>query len=637
MRGERVSGSLCRWDSDENLLLNPSNQNILIPDLPRFLMALQGGNAVPSSDVQRKLTAILCTDVVGYSRLMGDDPEGTLQTLTEYRAVFSDKIQGYKGRVVNAPGDSLLADFGSVLEAVSCAVDIQRELAERNQDRTDERRMDFRIGINLGDVLVKDGDIYGDGVNVASRLESLAEPGGICISGSVHEQVRKRLPLHFGDLGEQQVKNIAEPVRAYLVLTKPGDAAHRVAQAKQQTAKKGSALPERPSIAVLPFDNLSADPNQAFFADGLVEDILTSLSAVSSMTVIARNSTFAYKGKAVDVRQVAKDLGVRYVVEGSVRQGGNRLRITAQLIDSSDGSHLWAEKYDRVVEDIFDIQDEITKEIVTALRVNLSDSEQALLLNRGTNNVQAWNHCVQAMEHCNKWTPADHAKARELAEQATNLDPDYALAWALLANIHWWGARGAFDEDAESGLARAAELTAKAIALDETNPLALAMSMLLQLPLGNFDESLAAGKRLISLYPGSADLRAWYALALVQCGQRQEGLAMVKDAMRLNPRHPTWYQVLLAGALDFSGHPEEALEALEGPLAQQPDFFAAVVFRTGILAREGREKEAKEAMTDLRRINPNFRLAHVQGYFMSRDQEYVAAFSEALRKAGLPE
>jgi len=590
-----------------------------------------------SSDVQRKLTAILCTDVVGYSRLMGDDPEGTLQTLTEYRAVFSDKIQGYKGRVVNAPGDSLLADFTSVLDAVSCAVDIQRELAERNQELPDNRRMDFRIGVNLGDVLVKDGDIYGDGVNVAARLEALAEPGGICISGSVHEQVKTRLPLHYEFMGEQRVKNIAEPVRAYLVLTKPGDAAHRVAQAKQQAPKKGPALPERPSIAVLPFDNLSADPNQEFFADGLVEDILTSLSKISSMTVIARNSTFAYKGKAVDVRQVARDLGVRYVVEGSVRQGGNRLRITAQLIDSTDGSHLWAEKYDCVVEDIFDIQDEITKEIVTALRVKLSDGEQALLLNRGTNNVQAWSHCVQAMEHYQKFNPADNAKARELAEQATILDPDYALAWALLGLTYWVGARAAFEEDAQASLARAGELAAKALALDETNPWALALSMLGQLPLGNFDQALAMGKRLILLYPGSADSRVQYALALLSSGRPQESISMVKDAMRLNPRHPLWYQSILAYALDVAGQPEDALEVLDGILSQQPNYFPVVLFRTGILAREGREKEAKEVMTDLRRINLNFRLVHVPAFFLMRDQEYVAAFTEGLRKAGLPE
>jgi adenylate cyclase len=368
-----------------------------------------------------------------------------------------------------------------------------------------------------------------------------------------------------------------------------------------------------------------------------VEEILTSLSKISSMTVIARKSTFAYKGKAVDVREVARELGVRYVVEGSVRQGANRLRITAQLIDSTDGSHLWAEKYDRVVEDIFDIQDEITKEIVTALRVKLTNAEEALLLNRGTTNVEAWTHCVQAMEHYEKNIPAENAKARELAEQATILDPDYAHAWALLGFTYWFGARFAFDEDAQASLARAAELAVKALALDETNSYALGLSMMVQPPLGKFDQALAMGKRLISLYPGSAESRARYAMALLSSGRPQESLSMMKDAMRLNPRHPLWYQSFLARALYVAGKPEESLEALNGVLAQQPYYFPVVLLRTGILAREGREKEAKEAMTDLRRINPNFRLAHVKGYFMMRDQDYVAAFTEALRKAGLPE
>jgi len=316
---------------------------------------------VATSDVQRKLTAILCTDVVGYSRLMGDDPEGTLATLTKYRKVFSDKIQEYKGRVVNAPGDSLLADFTSVVDAVSCAVDIQRELAERNQELPDTRRMDFRIGVNLGDVLVQDGDIYGDGVNVAARLESLAEPGGICISGNVQDQVKARLPLHFEYMGEQQVKNIADPVRAYRVLTKPGDAAHRVIGAKrklatqwrravlaaamlvvvgggsflgwnyyQQSASNAAlaafeneaafTLPDKPSIAVLAFANLSNDPEQEYFSDGIAESITTRLASLTDIFVIARNSAFIYKGKPVDIRRVSREQGVRYVLEGSAKK-----------------------------------------------------------------------------------------------------------------------------------------------------------------------------------------------------------------------------------------------------------------------------------------------------------------------------
>ena len=422
----------------------------------------------------------------------------------------------------------------------------------------------------------------------------------------------------------------AEPRKAPSVATERAEVA-------QQIMESDRPSDDRIRIAVLPFVNLSEDSSQAFFADGLVEEILTSLSKISSMTVIARNSTFTYKGKAVDVRDVARDLGVRYVMEGSVRPGGNRLRISAQLVDSTDGGHLWAEHYDRVVEDIFDIQDEITKEIVTALRVKLRNSEDALLLNRGTKNVEAWGICVQALEHWHTWNPADHVRARELAARAANLDPDYALAWAIMGFTYWYGARAAFDDDAQASLARAAELAAEALALDETNPWALGLSMLVQISLGDIDQSLAMGRRLISLYPGSADSRARYAFALLSGGRPHEAVLMVKDAMRLNPLQPFRYQGTLARALDVGGQTEESLKVADAILARQPKMFPVVLLRTGILAREGREQEAKEAMADLRRISPNFRLSHVKGHFMLQDEGYVATITEALRMAGLPE
>ena len=586
---------------------------------------------------RRKLAAILCADVAGYSRLMGDDEEATVATLTAYRKVFTSEIEKHRGRVVDAKGDAILAEFASVVEAVNSAVEIQRELAERNAELTDARRMDFRIGINLGDVVVKDDAIYGDGVNVAARLESLAEAGGICISRPVFDQVESKLNLECEYLGEQQVKNIAKPVRAYKVLPEPGDTATRPVQAKraeEPTSLDGSG---KPSIAMLPFQNMSGDPEQEFLGDGLVEDILTSLSAVSSMTVIARHSTFAYKGKAVDVREAAKDLGVRYVVEGSVRRSGSRLRITAQLIDSTDGSHLWAEKYDRFVDDIFDIQDEITKEIVTALRVNLSDGETALILNRGTSNVQAWGFCVQAADLFDKYNPADSARARVMAEKAVSLDPDYATAWAILGTTHLYSARGAFTGEAREEISRAATLEEMALALDASDVWVLLFSTLLQLSLRNFDRSVASGKRGISLYPGSAAMRAGYGMALVHSGEVQASIPMVKDAMRLNPQHPSWYRVVLARALDCAGHSEEALEEIAMILDKQPNSFPGHLHRTVILSREGRSNEAKEAVADLQRTNPNFRLAHVPGYLIMRNQEYVDDFAEALRKAGLPE
>ncbi len=330
-------------------------------------------------------------------------------------------------------------------------------------------------------------------------------------------------------------------------------------------------------------------------------------------------------------------MGVRYVVEGSVRRSGSRLRITAQVIDSSDGSHLWAEKYDRIVDDIFDIQDEITKEIVTALRVNLSDSETALILNRGTSNVQAWGYCVQAVDFFQKFNPADSARARELAEKAVSLDPDYATAWALLGFSHWYSARGAFSGEAREEISRAAALEEKALALDASDVWALGLSILVQLSLRNFERSVATGKRAISLYPGSAHFRAWYGFALLHSGEVQASIPMLKDAMRLNPQHPLWYHIVLARALDCAGHSEGALEEIAAILVRQPNYFPAHLHRTVILSREGRLDEAKEAVADLNRTNPNFRLAHVPDFLIMRNQEYVDAFAEALRQAGLPE
>jgi tetratricopeptide (TPR) repeat protein len=337
------------------------------------------------------------------------------------------------------------------------------------------------------------------------------------------------------------------------------------------------------------------------------------------------------------VREAAKDLGVRYVVEGSVRRSGNRLRITAQLIDSTDGSHLWAEKYDRIVDDIFDIQDEITKEIVTALRVNLSDGETALLLNRGTSNVQAWGYCVQAAELLIRYNPPDNAKARELAEKAVGFDPDYASAWAILGFTHWFDSRAGLSGGLEGALSQAAALEEKALALDALDVWVLGFSTMVQLSMRNFERSVATGKRGISLYPGSAHFRAWYGMALLHSGEAQASIPMVKDAIRLNPQYPLWYQSVLARALDCSGYYEDALEEIAAVLEKQPNYFPCLLLRTVILSREGRLDEAIVAVADLQRTNPNFRLAHVPHYLIMRNQEYVDAYAKALRKAGLPE
>ena len=419
---------------------------------------------------KRKLTAILSADAVGYSRLMGDDEEATIRTLTEYRETITTQVNQHNGRVVDSPGDNVLAEFASVVDAARCAVETQKQIAERNADLPENRRMLFRIGVNLGDIVDEGNRIYGDGVNIAARLESLAEAGGICISGTAFDQVKGKLEVGYKYLGEQNVKNIKHPVRIYKMLLEPdaagkiiGEKKSRLGQRKWAAVavsailillagaftiwnfylrpsaveltseeKAAAALPEKPSIAVLPFDNLSGDADQEYLADGITENIITALSKIPEMLVIARNSVFTYKDKPIKIQQVGQDLGVRFVLEGSIRKADNRVRITGQLIDAATGHHLWAEQYDRDLEDLFAVQDEITMHIASALQVELTDGEQAQVRHRSTNNLQAWGYAVKGYSLYERITKDDNAKARELFEKAIELDPEYAWAWTML-------------------------------------------------------------------------------------------------------------------------------------------------------------------------------------------------------------
>ena len=383
---------------------------------------------------ERRLAAILATDVVGYSRMMGGDEEGTLAALKSLRKSLIDpKIAEYRGRVVKTTGDGALVEFASTFDAVRCAIDIQRVMPERNADIPPGRKIEFRIGINVGDIIVDGDDIFGDGVNVAARLESISEPGGICISDVVHQQVSGRVEALFDDLGDQNLKNIARPVRAYRIALKEAQAAPPAAS----TAAAAFATPDMPSIAVLPFQNMSGDAEQDHFCDGLVEDIITTLSKLAGLRVIARNSSFVYKGRSIDVREAAKQLGVRYVLEGSVRKSGHRIRITAQLIDAKDGTHLWAERYDRAIDDIFAIQDEITLVLATEMQVKLTEGEQARLRYTTTHNVEAWTFWVRGVASFRQAvTKENNASALLCWEKALALDPTSAALNAMLGFIH---------------------------------------------------------------------------------------------------------------------------------------------------------------------------------------------------------
>ncbi len=424
---------------------------------------------------KRKLAAILSADVKEYSRLMSQDERSTIRSLTAYKQAMSLLIEEYKGRVVDSPGDNLLAEFGSVVDAVNCAVEIQRELAEKNTELPPARQMEFRIGVNLGDIVEEEDRIYGDGVNIAARIEGLAEGGGICISGTAYDHVVNKLGLEYEFLGEKEVKNIERPVRVYRVLSFPGAAAHRVVQAKTAIAKKrrkvglaiavvlviGAAigaimmfylrpsvepasiekmaypLPDKPSIAVLPFTNMSEDSKQEYFSDGITEDLITDFSQISALFVIARNSTFAYKGKPVKIRQVAEELGVRYVLEGSVRKADNQVRINAQLIDATTGHHLWAERYDGNLGDVFALQDKITQKIVAALAVKLTAGEQEQVASKETTNIAAYDAFLRVWGHYLRFTPEDFAKAISYFKQAIEVDPNYGRAYAAVALTYW--------------------------------------------------------------------------------------------------------------------------------------------------------------------------------------------------------
>jgi adenylate cyclase len=546
--------------------------------------------------MERKLAAILSTDVKGYSRLMGKDEGATIHTLTAYRTLMATLVQQHRGRVVDSPGDNLLAEFASVVEAVQCAVAIQRELRLRNAELPLQRRMEFRIGINLGDVIMEGERIYGDGVNIAARLEGLAEAGGLCISGIVYDQIKTKLALGYEDLGPQAVKNIAEPVRVYRVQLEPGavvPAAHEqeakaVGEAGRLLPQQGSAarrvfawswrkgvlalvglllllgggvtvwhlslrpssparvvpaekaptvaVPETPSIVVLPFVNLSSDPEQEYFSDGITEDLTSRLSKLAGLTVISRNTAFTYKGKAVKVQEVSKELGIRYVLEGSVRKAGDQVRITAQLIDATMDQHLWAERYDRPLTGIFALQDALVQKIVTTLQLQLTVRERGYLV-RKTENVEAYDVFLRGAAYYTRGTREANAQARQLFEQAVALDPTYAEAYAFLAGTYRqeWNSRWTQDPQM---LGRAFELAQQARALDDTLPTAHVVFSWIHWEKLQYEQALAEAERVIALEPSNAHGYAMQGEMLRSMGRPEEAVRSIEKAMRLNPRHP---------------------------------------------------------------------------------------------------
>lgn len=572
--------------------------------------------------IERRLAAILCADVAGYSRLMGEDEEGTLAALKAHRRELIDPtLASHQGRIVKTTGDGLLVEFPSVVDAVRCAVLIQQELAGRNRDVAESRRIRFRVGINLGDIIIDEGDIFGDGVNVAARLQALAEPGGICVSGAVREQLGEKLPLGFADLGEHKVKNIARPVHVYRV--GPSAPAAR------------PAAPDRPSIAVLPFTNMSGDAEQEYFADGMVEDIITGLSRIKWLSVIARNSSFVYKGKAVDVKQAARELGVRYILEGSVRKAGNRVRITGQLIEAASGAHLWAERYDRALDDIFALQDEITMSVVGAIEPSLRSAEIERVKRKRPDSLDAYDLVLRALPHVYPAMPEEAAKALPLLEEALRLAPDYALAHGMAAWCHEQRfVRDALDA-AERDAALAHAHAALASGADDATALGLG-GFVVGLGGGDTRTALDAFERALALSPSNAIALGFGAVVLAWAGEAERASEWAERALRLNPFDPLRYGPLIALTIAHftRGRYEAAAETARRALQANPRFSLLHVVLAAVLARLGRGAEAKAAAERALALEPGFHAAALPRVVGAKVGEPLAA---ACREAGLPD
>jgi adenylate cyclase len=626
-----------------------------------------------TEDFKRKLTAILSADVKGYSRLMGEDEEATVRTITAHRKVIASVIQKYRGRVVDSPGDNILAEFVSVVDAVQSAVEIQEVIRAKNAELPDERKMEFRIGINLGDVIQEGERIYGDGVNIAARVEGVAEPGGICISGSAYEQIENKLALGYEYIGEHTVKNIVKPIRVYRVPTGPetlqkiteekrpaprwqraalavviailvvaGGVAiwksYRPSTAPMEVAsveKMAFPLPDKPSIAVLPFDNLSADPEQEYFSDGLTDEVITALSGIQKLFVIARNSTFTYKGKPVKVQQVSEELGVRYVLEGSVKKAGDKIRISAQLIDALDGHHLWAKRYDRNLSDIFAVQDEITKKIITAMQVKLTEGEQARALAKGTNNLEAYLKYLQAHELIYRLNIQSIALGKQLAEEAIALDPEYAPAYYALGKVHMLDVWLGTSESPKASMAKAMELAQKAIVLDDTLGEAYAFLGYLYAMKRKHDKALALGEKAVALNPNSAESHMRYGKILTFAGKHEEAIPELETAIRLNPIPPNLYLYSLGISYCLAGQYDEAITWCEKAVRREPDSFFARLFMAMAYSASGRDEEARVEAAEVLRIHPRFSLERFAKRVPYKKQEDKELAISALRKAGL--
>jgi adenylate cyclase len=588
--------------------------------------------------IERKLTAVLSADVEGFSRLIEADEVGTLQNLASQRRVLDDLIARYRGRVVNTAGDSVLAEFPSVADAVQCAVDTQKAHVEAAERLPDAKRVLFRIGIHLGDVAVRGNDLLGNGVNIAARLQAMAPAGGIVISGTAHEQVRRILPFTYSDLGAQSVKNIEEPVRAYAVQLSEGSSP--LAVVTMPTEGKPLPLPDKPSIAVLPFQNMSGDPEQEYFADGMVEDIITALSRFKSLFVIARNSSFTYKGKAVDIKQVGRELGVRYVLEGSVRKAGGRVRITGQLIEAATGTHLWADKFDGTLEDIFELQDRITSSVVGVIAPQILKTEVEKTVRQPTKDLQAYDFYLRGIASTDNWTPAGSEVTLQMFARAIELDPDFAAAYARLAlSYQNRQAQGWMSDPASEG-AEAVRLARRAIEIAKDDAYVQAASgFILAMFLGELDRGVVLVDRALGLNANDADAWRWSGWLRMYRGDEELAIEHFMKAQRLNPLDPYIFATFagLACALFFIDRREEARVWAERALAANGDYLVSLRIMSAIQASLGEIDEARKITRRMQELSPMSRMANLPIIRMLRQPDQKEKLVQALRLAGVPE
>ena len=592
-------------------------------------------DATENPKVLRRLAAILAADIAGYSALMGDDEARTVRDLKDHLAVVLPMVSARGGRVIDTAGDGILAEFGSVVNAVECAIAMQKAMTTRNADVEDGRQMQFRIGINIGDVIHDEGRLYGDGVNVAARLEAVAEPGGICISGAAYEQVRNKLALDVTDLGLQSLKNITEPVRIYRIVTEPSVTPAR--------AKPLLALPDKPSIAVLPFANLSSHPEQEYMVDGIVEDIITELSRFSELFVIARNSSFQYRNKAIDVRQVGRDLGgVRYVLEGSVRRVGDRIRISAQLIDAAKGAHRWAEHYDRNLEDVFAVQDEVVRTIVAILAAHVRIAETERTYTKPPNSWQAYDYYLKAADAFGSFHRSfvvdSLYETRRLLQQSLAIDPNYARSYAVLANTYLavWVNRVDSDFLSPGALDQAHQFAHKAVELHLNLPEAYEAFGFALVFRREIDASIATFERALALNPNYVNWPFGYALVLA--GDLRRAIDVIMAYTRLDPLHTPFASGLLGFAHYMLKQYDQALPMLRACVSRSPTFRSGHVWLAATYVQMGKLEEAYAEAAEVLRIDPKFTIDGTQRRLaLFKRPEDAEHLFDGLRKAGLPE